>query len=80
MCCPHPIAILSPSHGGPASPQLWCSQLGNKSRDVGGNPSGGSQEATEGGVQKCVTPLAEPGVGKGARGVGFGPGSILVSR
>lgn len=40
----------------------------------------GSRQATGGGVQKCATPLAEPGVGQGARGVGFGPGSILVSR
>lgn len=31
-------------------------------------------------MQKCVTPLAEPGVGQGARGVGFGPETILVSR
>lgn len=40
----------------------------------------GSQQATGGGVQKCVATLTEPGVGQGARGVGFGPGSILVSR
>lgn len=73
--CPHPMGALQVPSSGVG---CWAVRAGVWVRIPQELP--GSQLATRGGVQKCATPVTEPGVGQGARVVGFGPGSILVSR